>query len=481
MTDSLFLSLRDGVSFTPQGVDQVVLQYGSWTSTFGRLSTGILRALQQLASAGEYEDRLTQTVVEADGYEALAKFYYYLHHLSRSRLLRRSVYVNGDRLATLVPISFYFDYASRSIVPGRQYVVSRFAYIHAEEGETILESPLAHARIILHDWRVAALLQALAKPMRVEELGSPVVNLSLKAAEQLIVLMLNAGMLAELNTLGKSDEHENPTLKSWEFHDLLFHSRSRMGRHDYPVGGTYRLLGQLEPPPALKSVRSCTVIPLCCPDLQRRKSEDPPFALVQDLRRSIREYDSKPITLRQLSEFLYRVGRVKECDDLEIQTPRGPVRMNFARRPYPSGGALYELELYLCVKACEDLAAGFYHYDGKNHQLEQIANLSPAVQGLSFDASRATRIPEEQLQVLIIIAARFQRLAWKYASMAYAAMLKHVGVLYQTMYLVATAMDLAPCGVGCGDADLFARAANTNYYDETSVGEFLLGSKRITP
>jgi SagB-type dehydrogenase family enzyme len=84
----------------------------------------------------------------------------------------------------------------------------------------------------------------------------------------------------------------------------------------------------------------------------------------------------------------------------------------------------------------------------------------------------------EDLQVLIIIAARFQRLSWKYASMAYATMLKHVGVLYQTMYLAAAAMDLAPCGVGGGNSDLFARAANTNYYDETSVGEFLLGRRR---
>ena len=74
-------------------------------------------------------------------------------------------------------------------------------------------------------------------------------------------------------------------------------------------------------------------------------------------------------------------------------------------------------------------------------------------------------------------AARFPRVAWKYASMAYALTLKHVGVLYQTMYLAATAMDLAPCGVGCGDADLFARAAGTDYYAESSVGEFLLGSK----
>ena len=63
--------------------------------------------------------------------------------------------------------------------------------------------------------------------------------------------------------------------------------------------------------------------------------------------------------------------------------------------------------------------------------------------------------------------------------MAYNVMLKNVGVLYQTMYLVATAMDLAPCALGGGDSDLFTRAAGLDYYAETSVGEFLLGSKRI--
>ena len=62
------------------------------------------------------------------------------------------------------------------------------------------------------------------------------------------------------------------------------------------------------------------------------------------------------------------------------------------------------------------------------------------------------------------------------SSIAYALILKHVGVVYQTMYLAATAMGLAPCALGCGDSDAFARAAGTDYYDETSVGEFLLGS-----
>jgi SagB-type dehydrogenase family enzyme len=67
-------------------------------------------------------------------------------------------------------------------------------------------------------------------------------------------------------------------------------------------------------------------------------------------------------------------------------------------------------------------------------------------------------------------------MSWKYATISYAATLKNVGVLYQTMYLVATGMGLAACGLGSGNSDLFAEAAGTNYYMETSVGEFMLGT-----
>jgi hypothetical protein len=45
------------------------------------------------------------------------------------------------------------------------------------------------------------------------------------------------------------------------------------------------------------------------------------------------------------------------------------------------------------------------------------------------------------------------------------------------MYLVATAMNLAPCAIGAGNSDLFAAAVGTDYYAETSVGELSLGSK----
>ena len=326
MSGSFFLSLREGASFTQEGADQIVLRYGSWTSTFSRLSSGTLTAFQQLGSTGEYEDRLTDAVLATDGPEQLAKFYYYLHNLSQWSVLRRSVHLDGERLATLVPISLYFEYGSGNIAPDGRYLLSRFAYARAEGGETILESPLSHGRIIFHDRRAATLIHALAQPGRVEELASRIANISADAADRLLTLLLNAGMLTELTNVGKSVEDENPSLRSWEFHDLLFHSRSRIGRHDLPGGGTYRFVGQLDPPPQAKPACSDEVIALDRPDLERLKREDPPFALVQDARRSIREYDTKVITLQQLSEFLYRVGRVIRCDELEIQTTAGAIR-----------------------------------------------------------------------------------------------------------------------------------------------------------
>src|SRR5262249_42608725 len=113
----------------------------------------------------------------------------------------------------------------------------------------------------------------------------------------------------------------------------------------------------------------------------------------------------------------------------------------------------------------------------QEHRLGPVREMNADVVSLLDDAAASTGIDPKKLQVLILLAARFERLAWKYESIAYSLVLKDVGVVYQTMYLAAAAMGLAPCAVGCGDSDAFARAAGTDYYVETSVGEFLLGSK----
>ena len=59
--------------------------------------------------------------------------------------------------------------------------------------------------------------------------------------------------------------------------------------------------------------------------------------------------------------------------DVVIQTPHGPMPMSIASRPYPSGGALYELEFYAAIEACDGLDRGLYYYEPCGHGLIRIA------------------------------------------------------------------------------------------------------------
>jgi hypothetical protein len=52
-----------------------------------------------------------------------------------------------------------------------------------------------------------------------------------------------------------------------------------------------------------------------------------------------------PLDARQLGEFLYQAARVSEQQDVEQQTPSGPMRVAMVSRPYLSGVELYELEV----------------------------------------------------------------------------------------------------------------------------------------
>jgi SagB-type dehydrogenase family enzyme len=475
---SLVLSWREGVSAAAADGGAFVVEGPGGRVSVRQAAPALLEALARLEPPGEDEARLAERA-GAGGGAALARWYYCLEHLSRRGLLCHAAQADGRRLATLVAIAPSFVARPAEVIAGRRYVLSRFAYLRREGSEAVVESPLAHARVVLNDSRAAALVAALAAPATAAELAERVGALPADAVAGVLALLRRAGMLGEVGPGGTSAEDEDAALQTWAFHDLLFHARSRRGRSDAPYGGTYRLAGRLPPPPALKPAAAGEARDLERPDLERLERDDPPLARVQERRCSVRDFDGdRPITDRQLGEFLFRVARVRDRREVEVPTGHGPVRMDFASRPYPAGGSLYELEVYAAVRACANLDPGLYHYDPAGHRLVRLCGRTPEVAALLRDAAESTGAAEETLQVLLVLAARFPRVAWKYESIAYALTLKHVGVLYQTMYLAATAMGLAACAVGGGDADLFARAAGTDYYAETSVGEFLLGSPR---
>jgi oxazoline/thiazoline dehydrogenase len=363
-----------------------------------------------------------------------------------------------NTLATLVPTSRKFKFKSNRIQPQQRFVLSRFAYCHRIDDEWILESPLSHAVLILQDIRALAVLFLLTRPHRVLDVPAKVPGVSKKEALQLFELLYNAGAISLV-------DEKDEALSQWEFHDLLFHTRSRTGRHSNPYGKTDRFVGKVKPPPIVKKQKSGTKVELYKPDINQLCRDDVPFTKVLEERRSKREHGKSAITKREVGEFLYRSARVRKIFELK--------GFEFTNRIYPSSGAAYELELYLAINRCNGLASGLYYYSPVKHQLSHLSARTKSVNTLLKSAASTahTRIP----QILIIVSARFPRMMWRYQSIAYSAILKDVGVLYQTFYLVATAMGLSACALGVGNSDLFAEAAGTNYYEETSVGEFILG------
>jgi oxazoline/thiazoline dehydrogenase len=449
------------------GKEQSIVASPQHRLIFKVIEPGLKRALFALARNGATIENMSEWIQEDRGEFGVLKFYRYLQKFTSFGWLCHTVATKGCRIATAIPMTIDARFLPIVAALDRHYILSKFAYIHQVKGQMMLESPLSKMTVHLSNWQAIAIVGLLAHPCMVSTIATQLKDIHLDTIEQLIGLLLSTQMLSEVAEDGTISEQTDVTLAQWEFHDLLFHTRSRSGRHANPTGGTYRFLGEIEQLPALSPHKSEQAIALAKPDLANLVTVDLPFTQVVEQRRSIRKHGEIPITVRQLGEFLYRCARIKD----RLQTERGEL----LTRPYPSGGAMYELELYLAVDRCQNLEPGLYCYQPQAHELGAISGITEPVQALLRNAGSSMGADTPQL--LIIITARFQRLAWKYESIAYALMLKHVGALYQTMYLVATAMNLAPCGIGSGDSDLFTTAAGGNYYAQTSVGEFALGSR----
>ncbi len=187
--------------------------------------------------------------------------------------------------------------------------------------------------------------------------------------------------------------------------------------------------------------------------------------------------DQQPITLAELAQLLDSTARVRSSWKSGLDFGEGGPEIEYAARPYPSGGSAYELELYLTVANCEGLARGFYHYDAGSHALVPIAVGAPELEATLAAAEFAMDAPAPP-QILITIAARFGRTSWKYTSIAYSLILKDVGVLIQTLYLMATDMGLGGCAIGTSHIELFAKMTGIEFHVEGPVGQFAIGRGR---
>jgi SagB-type dehydrogenase family enzyme len=349
--------------------------------------------------------------------------------------------------------------------------LSRFAYMRCRGDEMVLESPRADALFRICDPGIGAALTMLAMPHRIKELR---LQGAFRGIE-LLGLLLDCRILLKVDARrdrGSRQAEGDGNLALWDFHDLLFHARSTEGRHANPLGGVYQNAGAMPPLSAVRPRWPGKKIDLGKVAAAHPADLSSVASLLRE-RRSIRSFDDRrPITLSELARFLDGAARVLSRWKSDA-ADAGPA-VEYAVRPYPSAGASYELELYLAVRNCDGLARGFYHYDAGRHALVAIGVRPYEIEALLTGAQMAMGALAAP-QILITIAARFGRMSWKYSSIAYALILKNVGVLTQTLYLTATDMGFGGCAIGSVNIDLFAKMTGLAFHVEGPVGQFAIG------
>ena len=423
----------------------------------------LLRDLEKGIAWSSVEDSLRDYTAEAAGI---------LNRLRARGLLEFVLRgSSGLPLLQICPHTAQFAASMQQVEPHQFVVLSRFCYFRRDGDAILIESPLSEGQFVSCDARLGELLFRLQAPARLDTLASTALGfenarrvVGVLAASQIVIVGDESCVDTQLRL-----QDGDPDLAPWDFHDLLFHCRSRAGRHGYSSGGTFDLAGLTSPLPVLRGPHHGDVIHLDVPG-----GPDSELERLVETRTSSRVHtNDSPITAAELSRFLYKCARVRSIEE-HPDGSAGEGQPSFSSRPYPSGGASYELELYLCVGRCTGLAGGLYHYRPEQHALVELRAPIACLEAVLRHSRYAMGV-ESSPNVVILVAARFGRVSWKYRSIAYAVTLKNVGALYQTFYLAATSMGLAGCALGNGDIANFESATGLKFYAEGLIGEFALG------
>jgi len=160
------------------------------------------------------------------------------------------------------------------------------------------------------------------------------------------------------------------------------------------------------------------------------------FQTVIKNRISTREFKSKPITLKKISQVLkYSIAIIKK-----------PKKNLFdeTRRMYPSAGARYPLEFYIVILNSKEIFPGLYHYNVKLHCLELL--IKGNLRDFFYKALKQNMI--KKANFLIITSSIFSRTKIKYGERSYRYILMEAGHATQNFYLVASCLKMGCCAIG---------------------------------
>jgi SagB-type dehydrogenase family enzyme len=455
------------------GADDVVL------ASLRRMSLGPI-SLENVVSGGRPADEGAGGRTRAgrrrdDNRHEWAELWQVLDLLSGSVVRSLSLGDGDSPLLSAVPIARTATLRLPKIDQDQPVRLSRFAAIRPYNGDLLVESPLAQYHVVLHRDLAAHVVTALSAATSVRAVAATLRATPTVVAD--IVEYLAGTGIALVGELlsprgdGLFAEDSDPVLLRWSHHDLLFHTRSRMGRYGGQTGAVFPLADRLPSPELVKPVRSGRRLALYRPRIDDLIAADPPLTRVLENAKLCDDLSDRRMTAKSLGELLFRAARIRSVATGSTGTD---VRYDISDRPYLSVYGLYELELYVSAHKCADVPRATYHYDPRDHVLT-LVNDSQAELDELLDGARVAARTSLQPPVLITLTARVARTSWMYGGIGYSLALTHVGALQQTLCLVANAMGMAACAPAVDPGDATNSALRLDWPSEVGIGEFLVG------
>lgn len=185
-----------------------------------------------------------------------------------------------------------------------------------------------------------------------------------------------------------------------------------------------------------------------------------PTARAIATRRSTRSYSGQPMSLDELSRFLFLTSGISAD------------KFGNARRTAPSSGALYPIEVYPIVHNVDGVERGVYHYAYREHALELVRT-----------EDMRSRVVEQglgqeflgQCGAVLFVTMILQRMRPKYQDRSYRYGLLEAGHVGENAYLAATEMGLGACGVGAFMDDAMNEMLGVDGVEEAVVYMLAVG------
>jgi SagB-type dehydrogenase family enzyme len=180
-------------------------------------------------------------------------------------------------------------------------------------------------------------------------------------------------------------------------------------------------------------------------------------------RKSIRTFSPEPLNFVDLAFLLWASTGIQRAE------------YKYAFRTAPSAGALYPIETYIAANKVKELNQGIYHYNIKDHLLEEIklGNFGHELAHAALDQQMCA-----DASVVLIWTAIFGRSKWKYSQRAYRYIYLDAGHIAQNLALSAVSINCGTCQVGAFFDDEMNSIVGVDGTEESTICLSVIGHQK---